>query len=117
MNELLKISGSVYDETRVAILVFLLKYGECCVCELSASLGLGQSRISRHLGLLQDAGFLIMSRHGRWVYYAIVSEPNEIRKSILNYITSLSLQLPEKIDACNISKGKNSEKCTNTLHG
>jgi ArsR family transcriptional regulator len=117
MNELLKISGAIYDETRISILSFLLHYGECCVCELSASLELGQSRISRHLGILQDAGFLSTNRCGKWVYYSIVQSPNEIRSAILKNISSIYLALPQKISACEINKGEESEKCSNTMHG
>jgi len=116
MNELLKISGALYDETRISILGFLLKHGECCVCELVASLGLGQSRISRHLKLLQDAGFLTTNRDGKWVYYSVVLKSNDIRSAILSHIDSMNLQLPKKINACEIEKGRSDEKCTNTMH-
>ena len=105
MIKLLKISGAVYDETRIRILAFLLHYGECCVCELVASLGLGQSRISRHLSILEDAGFLLTQRHGKWVYYSIALELTTLHSEVLAYISSLHLVLPEKIDACAINKG------------
>jgi ArsR family transcriptional regulator, arsenate/arsenite/antimonite-responsive transcriptional repressor len=106
MNELIKISGAVYDETRIVILAFLLKYGECCVCELGQSLTLGQSRISRHLGLLQDAGFLKTSRNGKWVYYSIVENPNELITATLNNIKSINISLPQKLNACEIKRKK-----------
>lgn len=105
MVGLIKISGAAYDETRILILAFLLKYGECCVCELTTSLNLGQSRISRHLSILEDAGFLETNRNGKWVYYSIVANKNSLIVSILAYIASLNLELPNKIDACDINKG------------
>lgn len=104
MIGLIKTSGAVYDETRILILAFLLKHGECCVCELTTSLNLGQSRISRHLSILEDAGFLETNRNGKWVYYSIVKNKNALIVAILDYIENLQLELPSKIDACDINK-------------
>ena len=104
MKSLLKTSGALHDETRITILAFLLKYGSCCVCELSTSLALGQSRISRHLGLLQDAGFLETERNGKWIYYSIQKKPDPLIAAIFNSITTLNLSLPKKIAACTIKE-------------
>ncbi len=116
MDELLKITGALYDETRVAILAFLDHHGECCVCELSASLELGQSRLSRHLGILYDAGFVDTNRNGKWVYYSIKSDTSALRSASLEYIRSLNISQPVKINACEI-KGEKNENCSNTMHG
>lgn len=116
MNELLKISGALYDETRITILAFILKYGKSCVCELTSSLNLGQSRISRHLSILEDAGFLRTDRNGKWVYYFVTPDSNKLITQILKNIELLNLNLPEKIDACKI-KGEKNEKCSSSLHG
>ena len=106
MNRLLKTSGAIYDETRIIILAFLLKHGECCVCELSASLDLGQSRISRHLSILQGADLLSTHRVGKWVYYAIDSASDELAQAIFKSIRSLNIKLPAKIEACSIKAGE-----------
>jgi SAM-dependent methyltransferase len=45
------------------------------VTELTAVLGLAQSGVSRHLGLLKDAGLVAESREGGYVFYAAAS-PN-----------------------------------------
>lgn len=58
------------DETRLRILNILLER-ECCVCEVMQALNISQSRASRNLGLLQDAGFLKAKRSGAWVVYAL----------------------------------------------
>lgn|GEM_PF-285177 len=117
MNELLRISGALYDETRITILAFLIRYGKSCVCELATSLNLGQSRLSRHLGILYDAGFLTMDRKGKWVHYAINNNSNEPLNVILKEIKKQNLPLAKKIDACNIKQGKTNEKCSNSMHG
>jgi ArsR family transcriptional regulator len=58
------------DETRLRILE-RLSAGERCVCELTAALGTGQSRLSFHLRTLKDAGLVQDRREGRWMYYSV----------------------------------------------
>ena len=58
------------DELRLDVLA-LLRGGERCVCELTASLELAQSRLSFHLKVLKDAGLISQRREGRWSYYAL----------------------------------------------
>jgi len=57
MEVFLKSVAALNDETRVLILRFLDKYGETCVCDMQASFDMIQSRLSRHLKILKDAGF------------------------------------------------------------
>jgi ArsR family transcriptional regulator len=58
------------DETRLRI-IDLLRGGEQCVCDLTDSLGAGQSLLSFHLKALKDAGLVSDRREGRWAYYAL----------------------------------------------
>jgi len=58
------------DETRIRILKVLLER-ECCVCEVMQALGISQSRASRNLGILEDAGFIRSKREGLWIVYSI----------------------------------------------
>ena len=44
---------------------------ECCVCEVMQVLNVSQTRASRNLNLLHEAGFLQVRREGLWVYYSI----------------------------------------------
>src|SRR5438093_7434219 len=41
------------------------------VTELTGILGLAQSGVSRHLGLLKDAGLVVEEREGGFVYYRL----------------------------------------------
>ncbi|WP_374601802.1 metalloregulator ArsR/SmtB family transcription factor [Arenimonas sp.] len=61
------------DETRARLAVLLARSGELCVCELTASLGESQPKISRHLATLRSAGLLSDRRDGSWVHYRINS--------------------------------------------
>jgi ArsR family transcriptional regulator, arsenate/arsenite/antimonite-responsive transcriptional repressor len=58
------------DELRLDILG-RLRGGERCVCELTDSLELAQSRLSFHLKVLKDAGLISHRREARWSYYAL----------------------------------------------
>ena len=70
MQELIKASKALSDETRLRILGILLER-ECCVCEVMQALEISQSRASRNLGILEDAGFLTARREGAWVLYSL----------------------------------------------
>ena len=70
MQDLIKVMKALSDETRLRILNILLEK-ECCVCEVMQTLDISQSRASRNLGILQDAGFLRTRREGAWIIYSI----------------------------------------------
>lgn len=59
------------EPTRLRIL-FLLKFGELNVKDLTRVLGQSQPRISRHLKLLDEAGLIQRYREGNWVYCRLV---------------------------------------------
>lgn len=63
-----KVFKTLADPTRVRIL-FLLEREELAVHELTEVLGMTQSRVSRHLGILREAGLLDDRREGTHVYY------------------------------------------------
>ncbi len=73
MQELLKATRALSDETRLRILNILLER-ECCVCEVMQALEISQSRASRNLGILFKAGFLRTRRDGPWVLYSLDTE-------------------------------------------
>ena len=70
MQDLIKALKAVSDETRLRIMKVLLER-ECCVCEIMQALDISQSRASRNLGILQDAGFLKARRDGLWMVYSV----------------------------------------------
>ena len=70
MQHLIKALKALSDETRLRIMRVLLER-ECCVCEIMQALDISQSRASRNLGRLQDAGFLKARREGLWIVYSV----------------------------------------------
>ncbi len=65
MIDLLK---ALADPCRLRLVGVLLR-AELTVQELTQILGMGQSRISRHLKILTEAGVLSVKRQGTWSYY------------------------------------------------
>jgi ubiquinone/menaquinone biosynthesis C-methylase UbiE/DNA-binding transcriptional ArsR family regulator len=61
------------DEARLRLLRLLARE-RLNVSELTAILGLAQSGVSRHLGLLKDAGLVAESRDGGYAYYQIAPD-------------------------------------------
>ena len=57
------------DPTRRAALALLRDGGEHCVCELMARLDASQSRMSRHMKVLREAGLVLDRRDAQWVRY------------------------------------------------
>jgi ArsR family transcriptional regulator len=75
--DLLIILKALSDETRLRILYLLLNH-ELNVNEIVDVLSMGQSRISRHLKILSDAGILSCRKDGLWAFYtAAVNGPAE----------------------------------------
>lgn len=101
MDIFLKTASALNDETRIKILKFLNIHGKCCVCDLENSFEMIQSRLSRHLKILKEAGFLRVDREGRWAYYSLRAPLDEFRQSCLKEINTLEIQLPNLIKACN----------------
>ena len=61
-----------------------------------------QSRVSRHLKILKDGGFLRVDRRGRWAYYSIRTPLDVFRQSILKEISYLNLEIPALKKSCEV---------------
>jgi len=95
MDIFLKTVGTLNDATRLKMLHFIDINGEVCVCDIENSFDMIQSRISRHLKILKDGGFLKVDRRGRWAYYSIRSPLDAFRQAILKEISHLEIDLPK----------------------
>jgi len=73
-DELQKVFKTLSDPTRMRILR-LLEREELVVQELMEVLGMAQSRVSRHLAILREAGLLSDRRNGTYVSYRFSAPP------------------------------------------
>ncbi len=68
MKDFIKVSKAVSDPNRVKILK-MLQHKTMCVCELKTALGVAQPTVSKHLKILEEAGFVQYSKEDKWVNY------------------------------------------------
>ena len=70
---LAKIFKALGDETRLEI-VRMLAGKERCVCAFLNAFAMTQPAISNHLRVLREAGVVLDSRDGRWIFYRLNPE-------------------------------------------
>jgi len=100
MDVFLKTVGAINDETRLRILRFINENDEVCVCDIENSFDMIQSRVSRHLKILKEAGFLKVERKGRWAYYTVRNPLDKFRQNILEELRCLELDIPKLNIGC-----------------
>jgi ArsR family transcriptional regulator, arsenate/arsenite/antimonite-responsive transcriptional repressor len=59
------------DQKRLQIMFELNQRGSICVCELSEIVEMPQSKLSYHLKILLEAGFILREIKGTWSYYEL----------------------------------------------
>lgn len=91
MYGLVKAIKALSDETRIRM-INLLAERECCVCEVVQAMQISQTRASRNLGMLYDAGFLKL-KEGLWSLYSLDKE--EMPEYLSTLVKAVKLALVE----------------------
>jgi ArsR family transcriptional regulator len=94
MSSALKSLRALSDPTRLRM-VALLERDELSVNELQEVTRLGQSRISTHLGLLQDAGLLQSRREGKRTFYKPNPQADGAAQELIQLAIRGAKELPE----------------------
>jgi ubiquinone/menaquinone biosynthesis C-methylase UbiE/DNA-binding transcriptional ArsR family regulator len=94
MSSTLKSLRALSDATRLRI-VALLEKDELSVNELQEITRMGQSRISTHLGLLQDAGLVQSRREGKRTFYKLATPANGSVAEFIQLAIRGAHELPE----------------------
>ena len=71
MEKTLNAIKALADRHRVRALLALPEQ-ELCLCNLQDLLGLVPSSVSRHMSILQEAGFVTSRKKGKWTYFRLV---------------------------------------------
>jgi ArsR family transcriptional regulator len=105
MKELTRAARALSDEIRLRILN-ILSLKECCVCEVMQALEISQSRASRNLRILDDAGFLNMRTDGLYTIYSLDNAGASSFCSDLLKAIKIAMKSNEtaKIDALRLKK-------------
>src|SRR3989442_4452665 len=82
MSSTLKSLRALADPTRLRIIA-LLERDELSVNELQAITRMGQSRISTHLGLLQESGLVQSRREGKRTFYKLNSHADGVAREFI----------------------------------
>ena len=94
MSKTLRSLRALSDPTRLRI-VALLETDELSVNELQEITRMGQSRISTHLGLLQDSGLVQSRREGKRTYYKLNNLANGAVGEFIQLAIRGAKELPE----------------------
>lgn len=97
MRDLVKAFKALSDETRLRILNLLLER-ECCVCEVMQALNISQTRASRNIGALYEAGFLKLRKDGLWSLYSID------REGMKDYLVDLTTAVKKSLEGNELGK-------------
>src|SRR6516164_2676963 len=94
MSATLKSLRALSDPTRLRI-VALLERDELSVAELQEVTRLGQSRISTHLGLLQDSELVQSRREGKRAFYKLNDNAGATEREFIQLAIRGAKELPE----------------------
>jgi DNA-binding transcriptional ArsR family regulator len=73
MMDIMDFCKALADEQRLRIL-YALRGGELCVCQLIALLKLAPSTVSKHLTILRSSRIIESRKSGRWMYYRLAKD-------------------------------------------
>ncbi|KEO60104.1 ArsR/SmtB family transcription factor [Thioclava indica] len=84
---ILTVLSALAEPTRLGVIALLADGSEHCVCELMPKLDATQSRMSRHMQVLRQAGLVVDRRDAQWVRYRLnpdmAPEIRQIIKAVL----------------------------------
>jgi len=81
------------DPIRLQMLHLANQCEDLCTCEFEELLGLSQSRVSYHLNILLQSGFIIRENRGTWSHYRL-NHPQ-----LLDQVKRLTQEGPEQVSA------------------
>jgi DNA-binding transcriptional ArsR family regulator len=76
------------DETRLALVARLARGEACSISQLTAGSRLTRQAISKHLRVLENAGMVCHSRHGRESRFALDPQPLQAMRRYLEDVST-----------------------------
>lgn len=116
MHTLSKVFKALSDETRLQMLGLLFREGELCVCDFVEVLEITQSKASRHLRYLVNAGLLDDRREAVWVYFRLAETPHPTQAAVLKMLPDvvserLPVELFDRFDQWSERKACTGQSC------
>jgi len=86
MKSFTRAMQALSDPGRVKVLKMLAAAGTLCNCQIHPALGLAQPTVSKHLRVLEDAGFIVGEKRGLWVHYSLNPAPSPLVAALLRLL-------------------------------
>jgi ArsR family transcriptional regulator len=98
MDQVAKMFKALSDESRLRIFGIILRSEELCVCDIEYVMGFTQTKVSRHLSYLKNAGLVEDRRQGLWMLYRAAKPPDETRRKLIEYVEAVLASHPAARD-------------------
>jgi ArsR family transcriptional regulator len=113
MEPLAKSFKALSDESRLRILGIILRSEELCVCDIEYVTGFTQTKVSRHLSYLKNAGLVEDRRQGLWMLYRIAVPKDSALRELIKYVRKALASHPAALeDARRLEASINGGCCT-----
>lgn len=86
LNYSTKIFKALSEEPRVRIINLLQNHGEMCISDIEQILDYTQTKTSRHMTYLKNAGIVGFRKADQWIFYFILDEVQDLIGQIWSYI-------------------------------
>ncbi|MEM8894026.1 MAG: metalloregulator ArsR/SmtB family transcription factor [Bacteroidota bacterium] len=96
-----QIFKSFSDESRIRILNVLFYRKEACISDLEQILDFTQTKTSRHISYLRNAGLVSSRKADQFIFYTIKDEVYDIVNQIFNFLKR-DVQLEKDLDAYDV---------------
>lgn len=82
-----QIFKSFSDDSRTRIIHLLYRKEELCISDLEAILDFTQTKTSRHITYLKNAGLVSSRKFDQWVFYSIKEEGYDMVSQIFEFLS------------------------------
>ena len=82
----MRVFKALSEEPRVRILHLLMQNEELCISDMEHILDFTQTKTSRHVTYLKNAGWIGSRKTDQWTFYYILEEAQEVLGQILKFI-------------------------------
>ena len=89
-----RLLGALADPARLRIINLIKHGGEVCNCHIGPVTGYLPSKISRHLAILKQAGFLRERREGTFIHYTLAKANEPVLRRTLATLDAIATQDP-----------------------
>jgi len=82
MDKTISIFKALSDKNRMRMVLALIQHEELCACQLTELIQVTGATASRHMGVLIASTLVESRKEGRWVYYRLCTEKEELKELI-----------------------------------